>query len=163
MRQLQDNISLCISFYWSGWIQLQQWAAAYTTEDERRTQRKNRTLLILPCYSSVSSLTWAITFIKHMIGFKSWTLAIKLWILPLHHVLRRISLGQTEGRNRELKQQRQLQKTICLMIKITALHNVFGTFLWRPLHDYDVKPPNLTFYGGRGDTTIIFLPRFEPQ
>ena len=25
-----------------------------------------------------------------------------------------------------------------------------NTFLWRPLHDYDVKPPNLLFYGGRG-------------
>ena len=62
-----------------------------------------------------------------MIGFKSWTLAIKLSILPLHHVLRRISLGQTEGGNRELKQlrrrpQRQVQKTIDLMVKITALH-----------------------------------------
>ena len=35
-----------------------------------------------------------------MIGFKSWTLAIKLSILPLHYVLRRISLGQTEGQNK---------------------------------------------------------------
>ena len=26
---------------------------------------------------------------------------------------------------------------------------LFSTFLWRPLHDYDVKPPNATFYGGR--------------
>ena len=25
--------------------------------------------------------------------------------------------------------------------------------LWRPLHDHDVKPSNLTFYGGRGHTT----------
>ena len=25
-------------------------------------------------------------------------------------------------------------------------------FLWRPLHDYDVKPPYLMFYGGRGHT-----------
>ena len=28
--------------------------------------------------------------------------------------------------------------------------------LWRPLHDHDVKPPNLTFYGGRGHTTTNF-------
>ena len=33
---------------------------------------------------------------------------------------------------------------------------LFSTFLWRPLHDYDVKPPNATFYGGRGHTTTNF-------
>ena len=43
------------------------------------------------------------------------------------------------------------------MIKTTALHvRVFSTFLWRPLHDYDVKPPNLTLYEGRGHTTTNF-------
>ena len=29
-------------------------------------------------------------------------------------------------------------------------------FLWRPLHNYDVKPPNATFYGGRGHTKTNF-------
>ena len=33
---------------------------------------------------------------------------------------------------------------------------VFTTFLWRPLHDYDVKPLNLTTCGGRGHTTTNF-------
>ena len=33
---------------------------------------------------------------------------------------------------------------------------VFSTFLWRPLHDYDVKPLNLTTCGGRGHTTTNF-------
>ena len=33
---------------------------------------------------------------------------------------------------------------------------LFSTFLWRPLHDYDVKPPNATFYGGRGHTKTNF-------
>ena len=33
---------------------------------------------------------------------------------------------------------------------------LFSTFLWRPLHDYDVKPPKATFYGGRGHTTTNF-------
>ena len=48
------------------------------------------------------------------------------------------------------------------MIKTTALHvhHTFSTFLWRPLHDYDVKPPNLTFYGGRGHTTTNFRSSF---
>ena len=32
----------------------------------------------------------------------------------------------------------------------------FSTFLWRPLHDYDVKPLNLTTCGGRGHTTTNF-------
>ena len=69
---------------------------------------------------------------------------------------------------RELKQlgrrrRRQLQKTIGLIIKTTALHaciTPFSTFLWRPLHDYDVKPPNLTFYGGHGHTTTNFPSSF---
>ena len=41
------------------------------------------------------------------------------------------------------------------MIKTAALHvhHTFTTFLWRPLHYYDVKPLNLTFYGRRGRTT----------
>ena len=33
---------------------------------------------------------------------------------------------------------------------------LFSTFLWRPLHEYDVKPPNATSYGGRGHTTANF-------
>ena len=59
---------------------------------------------------------------------------------------------------RPRRPRRQLQKTINLMIKTTALHvhHAFGTFFWRPLHDYDVKPPNLTFYGGRAHTTTNF-------
>ena len=72
----------------------------------------------------------------------------------------------TTQANWELKQprrrpQRRLQKTIALMIKTTALHvTFFSTFLWRPLHDYDVKPPNLTLYGGRGHTTTNFPSSF---
>ena len=33
---------------------------------------------------------------------------------------------------------------------------LFSTFLWRPLYDYDVKPPNATFCGGRGHATTDF-------
>ena len=33
---------------------------------------------------------------------------------------------------------------------------LFSTFLWRPLHEYDVKPPNATSYGGRGHMTANF-------
>ena len=40
--------------------------------------------------------------------------------------------------------------------KITTLH--VSKFRWRRLHDYDVKPPNLPFYGGRGhDDEFSFL------
>ena len=31
----------------------------------------------------------------------------------------------------------------------------FLVHFFRPLPDYDVKPPNLTFYGGRGRTTSL--------
>ena len=57
-----------------------------------------------------------------------------------------------------------LKKTLAigLMIKTTALTciTLFSTFLWCPLHDYDVKAPNLTFYGGRGHTTTNFPSSF---
>ena len=54
------------------------------------------------------------------------------------------------------------QKTIGLMIKSTALHviTLFRTFLWHPLHDYNMKPPNLTFYRGHGHTTMNFPSSF---
>ena len=64
--------------------------------------------------------------------------------------------------NSELKQlrrrpQRRLQKKKGLMIKTTALHaciTLLSTFLWCPLHAYEVKPPtHLMHYGGRGHTT----------
>ena len=41
------------------------------------------------------------------------------------------------------------KQTVGFMSKTTAPHVFFSTFLWRPLYDYDVKPPNATFYGGR--------------
>ena len=73
------------------------------------------------------------------------------------YLLRNRTETFTTQANRELKQLRRLQKTIGLMIKTTALHvTLFSTFLWRPVHDYDVKPPNLTLYGGRGHTTTNF-------
>ena len=43
------------------------------------------------------------------------------------------------------------------MSKTTALHMFFSTFLCRPLYDYDVKPPNATFYGGRELTKTKFF------
>ena len=63
-------------------------------------------------------------------------------------------------KQRRRQQQQQRQKTIGFMSKTTALHvhHAFLTsaFLWRPLHDYDKIPPNVTFYGGRGHTTTNF-------
>ena len=38
---------------------------------------------------------------------------------------------------------------------------LFSTFLWRQPHDYDVKPPYATFYGGREHTTTNFLFSFS--
>ena len=51
-----------------------------------------------------------------------------------------------------------VKKIIGFKSKTTALHvhHAFSTFRWRPLHDYDVKPPKETSYGGRGHTTTIF-------
>ena len=50
--------------------------------------------------------------------------------------------------NANVEKTKQKQ-TVGFINKTTALHMFFSTFLWRPLYDYDMKPPNATFYGGR--------------
>ena len=57
-----------------------------------------------------------------------------------------------DDNNNNVKKQLVLwaKQQLCTCITL------FSTFLWRPLHDYDVKPPNATFYGGRGHTTTKF-------
>ena len=65
--------------------------------------------------------------------------------------------------NRDFKIQRrgrqqERQKTIGLISKTTTLH-VHHAFLYISflfLHDYDVKMPNLAFYGGRKQATTKF-------
>ena len=54
--------------------------------------------------------------------------------------------------NNNIKKQLVLwaKQLLCMCITL------FNTFLWHPLHDYDVKPPNVTFYGGCGNTTTNF-------
>ena len=48
------------------------------------------------------------------------------------------------------------------MIKTTALpvHHAFQYISLTSTARYDVKPPNLTFYGGRGHTTANFPSSF---
>ena len=46
------------------------------------------------------------------------------------------------------------------MIKTTALHVHHALVNFFDVHDYDVKPPNLKFYGGRGHTTTNFRSSF---
>ena len=51
------------------------------------------------------------------------------------------------------------KNTIGLISKTTILH-VHHAFLYislPSLHNYDVKPPNFTFYGGRDHKTTIFV------
>ena len=44
------------------------------------------------------------------------------------------------------------KRLVCKQELCTCI-TFFSTFLWRRLHDYGVKSPNATFYGGRGHTT----------
>ena len=57
------------------------------------------------------------------------------------------------------------QKTTSLWAKqqLCTCITLFSKFLWRPLHDYDVKPPNATFYEGREHTTTNFPFSFWTQ
>ena len=76
--------------------------------------------------------------------------------LPVDYPVR-LSSGACAGNNRELKQrrrrcQRERQKEQSVLInKTTTLTYItlLCTFLLPSLHDYDVKMPDFTFYGGR--------------
>ena len=48
------------------------------------------------------------------------------------------------------------QLVLCPKHQLCTYITLFSTFLWRPLHDYGLKPPNATLYGGRRHTTINF-------
>ena len=70
------------------------------------------------------------------------------------------NLCKCERTIRELKQLRrrrqgQRQKTMVLWARQLLCTSItpFSTFLWRPLHDYHVKPLDVKFCGGRGHTT----------
>ena len=55
----------------------------------------------------------------------------------------------------KIQRERERQKTVGLISKTTTLH-VHHAFLYISflfLHDYDVKMPNFTFYGGRKQAT----------
>ena len=54
-----------------------------------------------------------------------------------------------DNNNNNVKKQLVLWAKQLLYTCITF----FSTFLWRPVHDYDVKPPNAMFYGGHTTTT----------
>ena len=45
---------------------------------------------------------------------------------------------------------------LCAKQLLCTCITLFSTFLWRPLHAYDVKPPNATFRGGRGHMKTNF-------
>ena len=73
--------------------------------------------------------------------------------------------------NRELKQPPPRQdndnvnkKKLLFSAKsqLCTCINLFCTFLWRLLHDYDVKPPHATFFGDVDIRWSIFLSLFEP-
>ena len=52
--------------------------------------------------------------------------------------------------NDSVKKKLVLSAKQLLCTCITFLSTFELSFSWRPLHDYDVQPPNATFHGGRG-------------
>ena len=81
------------------------------------------------------------------------------WNLPL--VIGSLSNHHHDNTTRQRQRKRQ---KIVIFSKTTALQcmNLFCTFLWRLLHDYDVKPPHATFFGDVDIRWSIFLSLFEP-
>ena len=69
-----------------------------------------------------------------------------------HHIIRDLK----QRRRRQQQQHKKKQLVLRAKQLLCTCITLFSTFLWRPLHDYDVKPPNATFCGGRGHTTTHF-------
>ena len=77
--------------------------------------------------------------------------------LPLGAPVLLESLSKHNDDNDNVKRRLSLwaKKQICTCITLCR------TFLWRSRHDYDVKPPSATFYGGHEHTTTNFPFSFE--
>ena len=88
-------------------------------------------------------------------GFLIQLVLCKIWryvwyVFSAVHIilLETLSKDDDDDNNNNIKKQLVLRAKQLLCTCITLV----STFLWRPLHDYDVKPPNATFCGGRGHT-----------
>ena len=73
--------------------------------------------------------------------------------------VREMSVGSFSNDNGGGDGNENVKKAIGLLSKTTSLH-VDHTFLYTSLpllHDYDVKMPSFTFYGGRKQATTNFF------
>ena len=75
-----------------------------------------------------------------------------LYFVTIVHIISILGTLSNDNDNNNVKKQLVLPAKQLLCTCITF----FSTFLWLPLHDYDMKPPNAMFYGGRGHTTTNF-------
>ena len=57
-----------------------------------------------------------------------------------------------DDHNDDFKKNQWSKQQLCTCITVFST----DTFPWLPLHDYDVKPPDFTFYVGREHTTTNF-------
>ena len=75
-----------------------------------------------------------------------------LYFVTIVHIISILGTLSNDNDNNNVKKQLVLpaKQLFCTCITL------FSTFLWLPLHDYDMKPPNAMFYGGRGHTTTNF-------
>ena len=86
------------------------------------------------------------------------------FVLPAHafHSLFDLSfyieiLGNLNNHDNDNNDNVQKQLVLQAKQQLCKCIMLFSTFLWRPLHDYDMKPLNATFYGGHEYTTTNFF------
>ena len=117
----------------------------YTVPCERNTLKRWWKICPVSCECSLIQPQWY----RYITGILRWSCELGEWFTDVQcHILGTLSNYDEDDDNNSVKKQLFLRpKQLCSCVTF------FSTFLWGPLHDYDVKPPNATFYGGRGHTT----------
>ena len=88
-------------------------------------------------------------------GFGALKSSLYFWTFtsaPVNSTLRSYLLGSFSKDDGDDNDNEQVKNAIGLLSKTTTLLNIS----WPLLHDYDVKMPDFTFYGGRKQATTKF-------
>ena len=116
----------------------------YTVPCEGNTLKRRSKICPVSCECSLIQSQWY----RCITGILRWSYELGEWFTDVHyHMLGTLSNYDDDNNKNAKKQPVLWLQQLCTCITL------FSTFRWRPLHDYDVKPPNATFYGARGHTT----------
>ena len=141
-----NKLTLILAFnFWTARRRMLR--TVYTVPCEGNTLKRRSKICPVSCECSLIQPKWY----RCITGILRWSYELGEFFTDVHyHMLGTLSNydDDDDDDNNNVKKQLVLwPQQLCTCITL------FSTFLWSPLHDYDVKPANATFYGGRGHTT----------